>query len=270
MNRIVRFYNRRMKSIALVLLALAPLAAGAQSQIVPDDYTLLGAAVRTRPAYDGSGSQVTDLVPVVRYYGQPWFARTTQGILEGGLHWEIGSGVAGGFQLSYDEGRKTSESSFLRDHNFNDDLDPGASLGAHLEWDTKVGPAPVFVMGRYRQSLDSDRGALFDLRANVGVYGSGGALVALFGEATWGSSKANNFYYGVSPAQSAVSGFAAYAPGSGLKDTAFGVIASYDLSRHWTLVGSVQERWLQGDTAKSPLVEQKNNTYANAGLAYRF
>jgi outer membrane scaffolding protein for murein synthesis (MipA/OmpV family) len=259
-----------MKSIPLFLLALVPLAAGAQSQIVPEDHTLLGAAVRTRPAYDGSGSQVTDLVPIVRYYGEPWFARTTQGILEGGLHWALGSGVAGGFQLSYDEGRKTSESSFLRDHNFNDDIDPSASLGAHLEWDTKIGPAPVFLMGRYRQSLDSDRGALFDLRANVGVYGSGGALVALFGEATWGSSKANNFYYGVTPAQSAASGFATYAPGSGLKDTAFGVIASYDLSRRWTLLGSVQERWLQGDSAKSPLVEKKNNTYANAGIAYRF
>ena len=265
-----RFYNRRMKSIPLVLLALAPVAASAQSQAIPDDYTLLGAAVRTRPAYDGSGSQVTDLIPVVRYYGEPWFARTTQGILEGGLHWQLGSGVAGGFQLSYDEGRKASESSFLRDHNFNDDIDPNASLGAHLEWDTKIGPAPVFVMGRYRQSLDSGRGALFDLRGNVGVYGSGGLLVALYAEATWAGSKANNFYYGVSPAQSAASGFAAYAPGSGLRDTAAGVLASYDLSRHWVLVGSLQERWLQGAAAKSPLVEKKDNLYANAGIAYRF
>jgi outer membrane scaffolding protein for murein synthesis (MipA/OmpV family) len=259
-----------MKSIPLFLLAFAPLAAAAQSQIAPDDYTLLGAAVRTRPAYDGSESQRTDVVPVVRYYGQPWFARTTQGILEGGVHWDLGSGVAAGFQLSYDEGRKTSESSFLRDHNFNDDIDPGASVGAHLEWDTKIGPAPIFLLGRYRQSLDSDRGALFDLRLNVGVYGSGGAIVALFGEATWGSSKANNTFYAVTPAQSAATGLPAYEPGSGLKDTTFGVIASYDLSRHWSLVGSLQERWLQGDVKNSPLVERSYNTYANAGIAYRF
>lgn len=257
-----------MKSILTFLVLLTPVTALAQ--IAPDDYTLLGAAVRTRPAYDGSESQRTDLVPVVRYYGQPWFARTTQGILEGGLHWALGSGVAAGLQLSYDEGRKTGESSFLRDHNFSDDIDPGASVGAHLEWDTKIGPAPVFLLGRYRQSLDSDRGALFDLRLNVGVYGSGGAIVALFGEATWGSGKANGTFYGVTPQQSAATGFGAYDPGSGLRDIAFGVLASYDLSRHWTLVGALQQRALQGDVAKSPLVERHDNIYANAGIAYRF
>jgi outer membrane scaffolding protein for murein synthesis (MipA/OmpV family) len=256
------------KTIASILL-LAPFAALAQ-QVLPDDYTLLGAAVRTRPAYDGSLSQKTDLVPVVRYYGQPWFARTTQGILEGGLHWALGSGVAAGFQLSYDEGRKSSESAFLREHNFNDDIDPGASVGAHLEWDTKVGPAPVGLMLRYRQSLDSDRGSLADARLNVGVYGSGGATVVLFAEATWGSSKANGTFYGVTPEQSAASGFAAYQPGSGMRHVGLGVIGGYDLSRHWTLVGSLQQRWLQGDVAQSPLADCRQNTYANAGIAYRF
>lgn len=255
------------KTIASILL-VAPLAALAQ--VLPDDYTLLGAAVRTRPAYDGSRSQTTDLVPIIRYYGQPWFARTTQGILEGGLHWDLGSGVAAGFQLSYDEGRKSSESSFLREHNFGEDIDPNASIGAHLEWDTKIGPAPVGLLARYRHSVDSDRGALLDLRLNVGVYGSGGATVVLFTETTWGSSKANGTFYSVTPQQSAVSGLAAYEPGSGLRDIAFGVIGGYDLSRHWTLVASIQERWLQGDVAKSPLVEKKDNLYANAGIAYRF
>jgi len=253
----------------LVTLLLAPLGAQAQ-MLLPDDYALLGAAVRTRPAYDGSGSQETDLVPVIRYYGQPLFARTTQGILEGGLHWQLGSGVSGGFQLSYDEGRKSSESAFLTERGFTDDIDPGASLGAHLEWDGQLGPAPVGVLLRYRQSLDSERGALADLRFNVGVYGSGGATLVVFTEATWGSSDANNSFYGVTPAQSAASGFAAYAPGSGLRNVSLGLIGGYDLSRHWSLIATVQQRWLQGDAAQSPLVESRQNTYANAGIAYRF
>jgi MipA family protein len=263
-----RFYNRRMKTLLTLFAALLP--AAALAQIVPDDYILLGAAVRTRPAYDGSLSQRTDLVPVIRYYGQPWFARTTQGILEGGLHWELGSGLATGFQLAYEEGRKSSESAFLSDHNFTDDVDPGASLGAHLEWDTKIGPAPIFLLARYRQNLDADRGSLLDLRLNVGVYGSGRAIVALFGEATWGSSKANGAFYGVTPAQSAASGFAVYQPGSGLRHVSLGVIGSYDVSRHWTLVGALQQRWLQDDVARSPLAEERQSIYANAGIAYRF
>lgn len=253
----------------LVPLLLAPLGAQAQ-MILPDNYTLLGAAVRTRPAYDGSLSQVTDLVPVIRYYGQPLFARTTQGILEGGLHWELGSGVAAGFQLSYDEGRKSSESAFLVEHNFTDNVDPGASLGAHLEWDGEIGPAPVGLLLRYRQSLESDRGAQLDLRFNLGLYGKGGATLVAFADATWGSSDSNNTYYGVTPAQSAASGFAAYQPGSGLRYVSVGLIGGYDIARHVTLVASVQQRWLQGDVAQSPLADCRQNTYANAGVAYRF
>jgi outer membrane scaffolding protein for murein synthesis (MipA/OmpV family) len=257
-----------MKTSLALLAALMP--AAALAQIVPDDYTLLGAAVRTRPAYDGSLSQQTDLVPIVRYYGQPLFARTTQGILEGGLRWELGSGVAAGFQLAYEEGRKSSESAFLRDHNFTDDVDPSASLGAHLEWDTKIGPAPITLLARYRRDVDADRGTLVDLRLNVGVYGANRAIVALFAETTWGDSKANGTFYGVTPAQSAASGFAVYQPGSGLQRVSAGVIGSYDLSRHWTFVGAFQQRWLQGDAAQSPLTERNRSTYANAGIAYRF
>ena len=257
-----------MKKTFAALLLLAPLSAPAQ--MIDADYVLLGAAVRTRPAYDGSRSQTTDLVPIIRYYGQPWFARTTQGILEGGLHWNLGSGLAAGLQLAYEEGRDTSESSFLRERNFTDDVDASGSIGAHVEWDTKIGPAPVGLLARYRQNVDSDRGALADLRLNVGVYGDRGATLVVFSEATWGSSKANATFYGVTPQQSAASGFAVYEPGSGLKQVALGLIGGYDLSRHWTLVGSIQERWLQGDVAKSPLAEKKGSTYANAGIAYRF
>jgi outer membrane scaffolding protein for murein synthesis (MipA/OmpV family) len=256
-----------MKALLALLLVL-PTAALAQ--LIDEDYKLLGVAVRTRPAYDGSQSQRTDLVPIVRYYGQPLFARTTQGILEGGLRWNLGSGLAAGLQLSYDEGRDSSESAFLREHNFTDDVDPGASYGAHLEWDTKIGPAPFGVLARYRQSFESDRGSQADLRLNLGVYGSGGATVVLFTEATWGSSKANGTFYGVTPAQSAASGFAVYQPGSGLRHVSLGVIGGYDLSRHWTLVATVQQRWLQGDVAQSPLADCRQNTYANAGIAYRF
>ncbi|MFL6573806.1 MAG: hypothetical protein ACJ8G4_18750, partial [Burkholderiales bacterium] len=53
--------------------------------VAEDPPTIIGAAIRSRPAYDGSSSQVTDLIPQLRYYGKLWFARTTQGILEGGI-----------------------------------------------------------------------------------------------------------------------------------------------------------------------------------------
>jgi outer membrane scaffolding protein for murein synthesis (MipA/OmpV family) len=68
-----------MRAAVFVLGLLAALCAA------QDNATLIGAAVRSRPAYDGSASQRTDMIPVLRYYGPPWFARTSQGVLEAGV-----------------------------------------------------------------------------------------------------------------------------------------------------------------------------------------
>jgi len=234
---------------------LAPLTALAQ--IAPDDYTLVGVAVRTRPAYDGSDSQRTDLIPVLRYYGKPWFARTTQGVLEGGARWALAPGVDAGVQLAYEEGRKTSESSLLKSLNLPN-VDPGVSVGAHVDWDFKIGPAPVNVLGRVRQNTDSDRGAQADLRLNVGLHASGGLIVAAYAQATWASSKSIESFYAINNAD------------SGLLHTSIGLLGSYDLSRYWSAVAGVQGRRLHGDAALSPIVETKSSYYANAGIAYRF
>jgi outer membrane scaffolding protein for murein synthesis (MipA/OmpV family) len=222
---------------AVLLLLLAPLLAFAQ-----DNPTLLGAQVRTRPDFDGSKSQVIDAIPMVRYYGSPWFARTTQGILEGGVRREIARGLTLGAQLAYEGAGKN--------------VDWGASGGIHLEWDTKIGPAPFNLLGRVRQNLDTDRGAQADLRGTVGVYGSGPVQAGIFAQATWGSSKWTRAYYDVS--------------GSGLVYVSAGVLGSYDLGRRWMLVGSVEARRLQGDVKDSAFVETKSAYYANAGVAYRF
>jgi outer membrane scaffolding protein for murein synthesis (MipA/OmpV family) len=246
-----------MKKI-LGLVFLLPLSAFSQTP-PPNDYTLMGAGIRSRPAYDGSASQTTDLVPVLRYYGKTLFARTTQGILEGGARTEVSPGLALGVQLAYEAGRKRSESDFLRNNNVPD-IDPGASVGVHAEWDTKLGPAPLNVLGRIRQNADSDRGAQADLRLTAGVYGGRTAQVGVFTQATWANRKSNRAYYGQP----------GFDPDGGLLFVSLGVLGSVDLSRHWVLVTSVEGRRLQGDAARSPLVERKSNTYASAGIAYRF
>lgn len=223
----------------LVILLLLPAAAFGQ-----DPGALLGAGVRLRPDYDGSGKQEVDLIPVVRWYGRTWFARTSQGILEGGARTELQPGLTVGAQLAYEAG------------NDRTDVDPGASLGLHLQWDTRVGPAPLDLLLRTRHHLDSDRGSQADLRATVGVYSRGGLLAGIYGQATWASDKWIRSYYG--------------AGDGGLWFTALGVLASYDLTRRWVAVASVEARRLHGDAASSPITEDKANYYASAGLAYRF
>lgn len=219
----------------MVFALLLPLSLQAQD-------ILLGAGARNRPVYDGSGEQTTDLIPVVRYYGRPWFARTTQGLLEGGARFALNPGLDGGVQLAYEQGPR--------------DGDPGASLGLHMELDTTIGPVPLNLLARTRTHLDSDRGSQADVRATIGLYGSRGLQLGVFGQGTWANEKHTEAYYGVRHA--------------GLLFTSVGVLGSYDLSRRWVAVASAELRRLASEPSRSAFVQDRTNYYFSAGLAYRF
>jgi len=225
-----------MRAVVFLLLLVPAISFSEESPI------LLGAGTRARPDYDGSASRIADLIPVVRYYRGPWFARTTQGILEGGARLSLGRGLDAGAQLAYEQGPRD-------DH-------PGASLGAHLEWDTKAGPVPLTLLGRVRQHLKSERGVQADARATAGAYSRGGIVAGVFAQATFASSKFTQAYYGVRE--------------PGLLYTSLGALGSYDFSRHWVGVGSVEVRRLASDLAGSAFVRRRSGWYASAGLAYRF
>ena len=227
---------------ALLLLPAAVLAAEEPPQ---DELgTLLGLGVRSRPDYDGASKQELEPIPVIRYYGRTLFARTTQGILEGGARFALARGLDAGVQLAYEGG------------NDRTDVDPGASIGVHLEWDTRIGPAPINVLGRVRRHLDSDLGTQADLRVAVGIYGSSTLRAWLFGQATWASDDWVRSYY--------------TAGDGGLLFTSAGIEGTYDLSSHWVALASFSVRRLHGDAASSPITEDKTNYYASAGVAYRF
>ncbi len=230
---------------------------------------LLGPGLRWRPAYDGSASRRTELVPVVRYFGQFLFARSTQGVLEGGARLELAPGLHAGAQLAYESGRKAGESDFLRNHGVSD-IKSGASIGAHLEWDHKIGPVPITLLARARKNSDSALGAQADLRLSVGVFQKGPVAAGIFTQATWANAKSTGSFYGVSPQQSAITGLPVFEAGSGWLFGSFGLLWSVDLTRNWIVVGSMEARHLHGDAARSPLTERTTNYYASAGLAYHF
>jgi MipA family protein len=251
----------------LLLLSLAPLAAQAQMEV--PDYNWFGGGVRVRPAYDGSASHETEPIPSVRYFGKPWFARTTQGILEGGARLEINHDLHLGAQLAYEAGRKSSEAEFLASRNVPD-INPGASAGVHAEWDYHIGPVPTTLLARVRQFLDTDRGTQADLRFTAGVLGWRAVSAALFFQGTWASAKSNQSFYGITPDVSASTGLPVYTPGGGLLYTTGGLLWGIDLSKSWIVIGNLEARLLHGAAAGSPLVQQPTSRYASASLAYRW
>ena len=232
-----------------------------------DAYVGIGA--RVRPAYEGADSRRTDVIPYVRLYGEHWFARTTQGMLEGGLRSKPIGRVVFGAQLAYEEGRVAEESAFLVAHNF-EDIDAALSLGLHAEADWKIGQMPFNALARFRVNSDSDRGSEVDLRLTAGVFSRWGLNAAVFGQLTWSDEEATQNYFGVTPPQSIRTGLPVYSAGSGLRNVVFGVLWTLDLSKHWLMLGGLNGRQLEGDARNSPIVQEDVNWFVNAGLAYRF
>ncbi len=262
-----------MRCALVAMSAMATLAAGLIVPLVAlaelSEQSMVGPGVRTRPAYDGADSRQWELVPVVRYYGRPWFVRSTQGMLEAGARVTLAQGLHAGAQVAYEPGRDASESDFLTIRRVPD-VDRGASVGVHLEWDHKFGPVPIALLARVRQHTDADRGAQADLRLSAGVFQKGRVGAGVFTQAIWASGKSTRSLYGITPPQSAVTGLPVFDTGSGLLAASVGLLYQVELSRDWVVVGNLEARRLQGDARHSPLVERATNFYAAAGLAYRF
>lgn len=229
---------------------------------------MLGLGLRSRPAYEGSESQHTELVPVVRYLGPTWFVRSTQGVLEGGTRLEFAPGLHAGAQLAYEPGRRTAESDLLAQHAVTS-IGRGASLGLHLEWDADVGPVPVTLLGRLRRHTDSDRGTQADLRLSVGAFKNGPVAAGLFVQGTWADRRSAQAFYGITPDQATITGLPAFEAGSGWLSASGGLLWSIDLGRNWIAVGNLALHRVQGDAARSPLNERRWDHEATAGLAWR-
>ncbi len=268
MNTSLHSFRAAPAGIRIAAFAFAmsvPLAAFAE---LSND-SLLGPGLRSRPVYDGSASQRIEAVPVVRYFGQPWFARSTQGVLEGGVRMQFAPGLHAGAQLAYESGRQPDDSDFLRSRNVAG-INHGASVGLHIEWDHKFGPMPITLLARARQHTDFDRGAQADLRLSAGVYRSGRVAAGVFAQAIWANAKSAGAFYGITPPQSAATGLPAFDAGSGWLSGSIGLLWSVDLTPDWIVVGSMEARRLQGDAARSPLAERASNYYVSAGIAYHF
>jgi len=249
----------------LLLGLIAPVLAHAE---LSDEF-LLGPALRSQPAYDGSASQRWQLVPILRYFGDPWFLRSTQDVLELGARRQLAPGLHVGSQLAYEPGRKAEESGFLARHHVAD-VDRGASVGGHLEWDHRFGRLPLTLVARLRQHLDLERGVQIDLRASAGVLRWGALAAGVYAESTWASAKSVDRFYGITPAQAPVTALPAFVGTSGWLTAVYGLGARADVDRHWVPVAAFESRHLLSAVTRSPLVERAKNAYFTLGCAYRF
>lgn len=77
-------------------------------------------------------------------------------------------------------------------------------------------------------------------------------------------------WFGVTPAQSAASGYPVYDAGQGLRDVSVSATWRADFSERWAGFAGVGASRLLGPAARSPLVRQRDGVTLSAGLARRF
>lgn len=206
------------------------------------DGNLVGVGVRHGPDYDGASHSAIDMIPILTVSHGAWFGRSTQGLLEGGLRFTSAGGVSAGLQVAHEAGPRGR----------ND----GASIGAGLEWKTRLGPAPLQLVARWRQQLESERGAAADLRATAGLFADARTRVGVFVQTTWADTDYRHAHYDVS--------------GSGFNNGSIGAFASFDLGHDIVAIGSAEVRRLDGSLDESRWVDAQTHTTISLGVAYRF
>lgn len=83
------------------------------------------------------------------------------------------------------------------------------------------------------------------------------------------SAKYANYLYGVTPAESLASGYAAYNAGASTTPV-LSLAADYSLTENWIVNLQLRRRWLDSAVTNSPLVVRKTQDTGYVGLSYRF
>lgn len=253
-----------LNGIGLLVLTLSEVALAEDIS----DPNILGLALQSGPAYLGSDSNKTSIVPIIMLANGPWFLQTTEGILETGLKHDLTNNYSIGIQLAYEDGRYRKDANFLKTHNI-DNIPVSASYGAFLQYESDLSQIPIDILLRYRKDIDSARGSQVDLRLTAGIYGGEGKRfnAEAFAQTTYADQNSSQYYFGVSQEQSMLN---PYKNKAGFLSSQFGIWASCNMSTNWLLIGDIEAAKLLGKTKNSPLAQRNINTSMMIGIAYKY
>ncbi len=248
--------------VFLLLLALTP-------PLMAEESTLLGLAVQRDAAYLGASENKLLPVPLIDWQKDNFFTRSGRGMEEAGINWQLGNGFALGSQLALELGRSTDDSTQLQQLQMPD-IAYGVSVGVHAEYLTQIGPAPLKGILRLRQRSGASRGALVDLRFDLGIYDAYTIGLKTYLELTWANKTAMESDFGLKSSNAAYGGLLPYEPDADLRDVVLGIAGKIDISQDWMAIAAIEHKQLKGDAAASPLVEQKNTNVLTLGTICRF
>ena len=150
-------------------------------------------------------------------------------------------------KVGYDPGRKEDDSDHLQGLG---DIDAGAVVGGKLAY----GLGPVELYTSFDKTIGGSDGLVGTVGANIS-HSYNQFLFSAGASAIWADSNHMDSYFGVTAAQSARSGLAAYDAGAGFKRVDVEASVTYVTQKNWLVQSQIGIGYLVGDAADSPSVQ---------------
>lgn len=243
----------RSLTLALAVL-MTPLAQSAAAQDFLAGRTFsadLGLGVAVGPSYPGSDEARTS----------PWLIWRNAGFGEGA------SADRQGLSFSPSLGREGErEADDDADLAGLDDIDAAYELGLKASY----GMGPIGAFATLRKGVSGHSGLTGEIGAKYRTELSDRVTLWSGVSLGYGDADYNATYFGVTPAESAASGYAPFAPAGGLNRAAVTFEARYALTDSTALLGEVQYGKLIGDAADSPIVQDRYQPLLRLGVVRHF
>ena len=127
---------------------------------------------------------------------------------------------------------------------------------------------PVFA--QLRSGLSGSQGTIVNVGLFLPIAPASNLELVLLPTVTWANARQMHAFYGVTNAESAASGFAAYAPGAGWENAALEIGSDWSVGGGLHVVASLAYQRLLNGAAASPIVQTRNQASALAGIAWSF
>lgn len=261
------------RNIILGTSALGALvfSAGVHSAELGDFYNLgqrptetavrAGFITLSAPRYQGSDAQKMSVVPgIFLQASNGLFADPFNGV---GYVFEPAGNLIYGVRANIDTGRSL-EDALPGFEKIKAGLNPGLFANYTVNEQLTLKSALRGGLG-----TAGDAG-LLNLGATYKLYNANYVSVNLNASVKFGSSGYMQSYFGVTPAQSAASGLAAYQPSAGLAMGQVSLTGGFPISREIYIISSLTMQRLMGDAASSPITKKKTQPSAFVGAIYSF
>lgn len=167
--------------------------------------------------------------------------------------------------LRVDPGRSRSKSDALQGVH-----EVPSTLRGRLALTWRPAPDWQLATGWSADLLGRGTGAVVDLGVAREFKLSRDASLWLGGGASWADGRQMRAQFGITPEDAARSGYAVYAPGSGLRDARLSLDWRQSFGRRWVAFAGVSLGRMLGPTVDSPLTTDRVQPGAGGGLAWRF